>query len=114
MSSPRVQGRTVSRFFSLVLPLVLVGCSVGEAGNPPPAPPAPEVTTAEVAKRAEMAIGTVYRFFPDRIALMLGVYQYMQDQYVALCIDTREFRFERLSGVGMEIGIHHHSLTPQA
>ncbi|HEV7848258.1 MAG TPA: TetR/AcrR family transcriptional regulator [Mycetocola sp.] len=45
------------------------------------------VTTAEVAKRAEMAIGTVYRFFPDRIALMLGVYQYMQDQYVALCID---------------------------
>lgn len=46
------------------------------------------VTTAEVAKRAEMAIGTVYRFFPDRIALMLGVYQYMQDQYVALCIEN--------------------------
>jgi multidrug efflux system membrane fusion protein len=34
---------------SLVLPLVLVGCAVGEAGNPPPAPPAPQVTTAEVA-----------------------------------------------------------------
>ncbi|SFO00866.1 TetR/AcrR family transcriptional regulator [Mycetocola miduiensis] len=45
------------------------------------------VTTAEVAKRAEMAIGTVYRFFPDRIALMMGVYQFMQDQYVALCIE---------------------------
>ena len=38
-------------FFPLVLPLALVGCSVGEAGNPPPAPPAPQVTTAEVAIR---------------------------------------------------------------
>ena len=45
------------------------------------------VTTAEVAKRAQMAIGTVYRFFPDRIALMIGVYQYMQDQFVVLCIE---------------------------
>jgi multidrug efflux system membrane fusion protein len=33
---------------SLVLPLALVGCAVGEAGTPPPAPPAPEVTTASV------------------------------------------------------------------
>lgn len=49
MTSQRIQGRPVSGFFSLVLPLALVGCSVGEAGNPPPAPPAPEVTTAEVA-----------------------------------------------------------------
>ena len=37
------------RFMSLVLPLALVGCEFGEAGNPPPAQPAPEVTTAEVA-----------------------------------------------------------------
>jgi multidrug efflux system membrane fusion protein len=37
------------RMISLVLPLALVGCAVGEAGNPPPAPPAPEVTTAAVA-----------------------------------------------------------------
>jgi multidrug efflux system membrane fusion protein len=29
--------------------LVLVGCAVGEANNPPPAPPAAQVTTAEVA-----------------------------------------------------------------
>ena len=49
MKAPRIQGLKVSRLFSLVLPLALVGCSVGEAGNPPPAPPAPEVTTAEVA-----------------------------------------------------------------
>ena len=39
------------RMISLVLPLALAGCAVGEAGNPPPAPPAPEVTTAEVAVR---------------------------------------------------------------
>ncbi len=51
MSPTRIQGRTVSGLFSLVLPLALVACSVGEAGNPPPAPPAPEVTTAEVAVR---------------------------------------------------------------
>jgi multidrug efflux system membrane fusion protein len=44
MTSHRVQA-----LVSLVLPLVLVGCAVGEAGNPPPAPPAPQVTTAEVA-----------------------------------------------------------------
>ena len=37
------------RLMFLVLPLALVGCAVGEAGNPPPAPPAPEVTTAQVA-----------------------------------------------------------------
>jgi membrane fusion protein, multidrug efflux system len=44
MTSPRIQS-----LVSLVLPLALVGCAVGEAGNPPPAPPAPQVTTAEVA-----------------------------------------------------------------
>ncbi len=51
MTSPKVQGLKVSHIFSLVLPLALVGCTVGEAVNPPPAPPAPEVTTAEVAVR---------------------------------------------------------------
>jgi len=45
------------------------------------------VTTAEVAKRADMAIGTVYRFFPDRIALLLGVYDYMISRYVEIAID---------------------------
>jgi multidrug efflux system membrane fusion protein len=44
MKSHRVQA-----LVSLVLPLALVGCAVGEAGSPPPAPPAPQVTTAEVA-----------------------------------------------------------------
>ncbi len=44
MKSHRVQA-----LVSLLLPLALVGCAVGEAGNPPPAPPAPQVTTAEVA-----------------------------------------------------------------
>jgi RND family efflux transporter MFP subunit len=34
-----------------LLPLALVGCTIGEASSPPPAPPAPEVTTAEVAVR---------------------------------------------------------------
>jgi multidrug efflux system membrane fusion protein len=34
---------------SLFLPFTLVACGVGEAGNPPPASPAPQVTTAEVA-----------------------------------------------------------------
>ena len=44
MNSSGIQG-----LFSLVLPLALVGCAVGEASTPPPTPPAPEVTTAEVA-----------------------------------------------------------------
>jgi RND family efflux transporter MFP subunit len=43
MTSSRIQS-----VFSVVLPLALVGCAVGEAGTPPPAPPAPEVTTASV------------------------------------------------------------------
>jgi multidrug efflux system membrane fusion protein len=51
MASPRIQRLRAPAFLSLVLPLALVGCTVGEAGNPPPAPPAPEVTTAEVAVR---------------------------------------------------------------
>jgi multidrug efflux system membrane fusion protein len=51
MSSQGVQALKVSRLLSLVLPLALVGCVVGEADTPPPAPPAPEVTTAEVAVR---------------------------------------------------------------
>lgn len=51
MRSPRISGLKSLAFFSLVLPLALVGCTTGEAGNPPPAPPAPEVTTAEVAVR---------------------------------------------------------------
>lgn len=45
------------------------------------------VTTAEVAKRADIAIGTVYRFFPDRVALMLGVYDYMITRYVQIAVD---------------------------
>jgi multidrug efflux system membrane fusion protein len=51
MSAQGIQGLKVSPLLSLVLPLALVGCTVGEAGNPPQAPPAPEVTTAEVAVR---------------------------------------------------------------
>ena len=51
MASPRIQRLRAPAFLSLVLPLALVGCTAGEAGNPPPAPPAPEVTTAEVAVR---------------------------------------------------------------
>ena len=41
----------IQRLLPLVLPLALAACTIGEAGNPPPAPPAPEVTTAEVAVR---------------------------------------------------------------
>ncbi len=51
MSSHRIQGLKGSFILSLVLPLAFVGCAVGEAGNPPPAPPAPQVTTAEVTVR---------------------------------------------------------------
>ncbi|MCW4459509.1 TetR/AcrR family transcriptional regulator [Microbacterium sp. MPKO10] len=46
------------------------------------------VTTAEVAKRADMAIGTVYRFFPDRIALLLGVYDFMISRYIEIALET--------------------------
>jgi multidrug efflux system membrane fusion protein len=49
MASQTIQGRKAVRLSSLVLPLALVGCTVGEASNPPAAPPAPQVTTAEVA-----------------------------------------------------------------
>jgi multidrug efflux system membrane fusion protein len=51
MSSQRIQAPQRARFFSFLLPLALVGCTVGEASSPPPAPPAPQVTTAEVAVR---------------------------------------------------------------
>ena len=51
MSRSRIQGSKGSRLTLLLLPLALVGCAVGEAGNPPPAPPAAQVTTAEVAIR---------------------------------------------------------------
>ncbi len=49
MAPQGIQGLGVSRRFILLLPFALVGCAVGEAGNPPPAPPAAQVTTAEVA-----------------------------------------------------------------
>jgi membrane fusion protein, multidrug efflux system len=51
MGSNRIQGLEGARLFTLLLPLALVGCAVGEANSSPPAPPAPEVTTAEVAVR---------------------------------------------------------------
>jgi multidrug efflux system membrane fusion protein len=51
MSSQGIQSLKVARLFALVLPLAFVGCTVGGADTPPPAPPAPEVTTAEVAVR---------------------------------------------------------------
>ena len=51
MGSYRIQGRKGARLVTLLLPLALVGCTVGQASSPPPAPPAPEVTTAEVAVR---------------------------------------------------------------
>ncbi|HEX7238418.1 MAG TPA: efflux RND transporter periplasmic adaptor subunit [Gammaproteobacteria bacterium] len=51
MSSNRIQGFKGARLLSLLLPAALVGCAVGEASSPPPAPPAPQVTTAEVAVR---------------------------------------------------------------
>src|SRR5262245_11161292 len=51
MSSSRIQGFRAVRLLSLLLPVALVGCAVGEASSPPPAPPAPQVTTAEVAVR---------------------------------------------------------------
>ena len=51
MGSHRIQALKGARLVSLLLPLALVGCTVGEASSPPQAPPAPEVTTAEVAVR---------------------------------------------------------------
>jgi len=51
MGAHRIQGLKGFRLFSLLLPAALVGCAVGEASSPPPAPPAPQVTTAEVAVR---------------------------------------------------------------
>jgi multidrug efflux system membrane fusion protein len=51
MGSHRIQALKGARILTLLLPLALVGCAVGEASSPPPAPPAPQVTTAEVAVR---------------------------------------------------------------
>src|SRR5688572_21848520 len=51
MTSQRTRRLRIPHLTSLLLMLTLVGCAVGEAGNPPPAPPAPQVTTAEVAMR---------------------------------------------------------------
>ncbi|MGO2659810.1 TetR/AcrR family transcriptional regulator [Mycetocola reblochoni] len=44
------------------------------------------VTTAEVAKRTGLAIGTVYRFFPDRIALMFGVYDHVLKGFLDIAV----------------------------
>src|SRR5690349_6514646 len=41
MQSQGIRGLNGSRLFTLVLPLALAACTVGEGGNPPPAPPAP-------------------------------------------------------------------------
>jgi len=49
MDSQGIQGLNIVRRLSLLLPFALVGCAVGEAETPPSAPPAPQVTTAEVA-----------------------------------------------------------------
>ena len=49
MGSQRIQSLRVPRLFTIILPFMLVGCAVGEANNPPPAPPAAQVTTASVA-----------------------------------------------------------------
>ena len=51
MGSHRIQALKGARILTLLLPFALVGCTIGEASSPPPAPPAPEVTTAEVAVR---------------------------------------------------------------
>jgi multidrug efflux system membrane fusion protein len=49
MTSHRIQGLRVRDLLSFVLALTLVGCTVGEASDSPSTPPAPAVTTAEVA-----------------------------------------------------------------
>src|SRR5687768_17892145 len=51
MSLQRIPSLKISHPFPLLLPLAfaLGACPGGQAGNPPPAPPAPQVTTAEVA-----------------------------------------------------------------
>ena len=51
MGYRKIQALEGARLFSLLLPFALVACTVGEASNPPQVPPAPEVTTAEVAVR---------------------------------------------------------------
>jgi multidrug efflux pump subunit AcrA (membrane-fusion protein) len=49
MTSQRIQGLRVRDLLSFVFALTLVGCTVGEASDSPSTPPAPAVTTAEVA-----------------------------------------------------------------
>ena len=53
--------------------------SIGELG--------PNVSLEEVAKRAGVGIGTLYRHFPNRQALLEAVYR---DQVTAHCVQARE------------------------
>src|SRR5215469_7748373 len=52
--------------------------TIGEIG--------PNVSLEEVAKRAGVGIGTLYRHFPNRQALLEAVYR---DQVTAQCLEAR-------------------------
>ena len=48
------------------------------------------VTTTRVAEQADMAVGTVYRYFQDREALLLAAYDESVERLVGICQDALE------------------------
>ena len=69
--------------------------SIGELG--------PSVSLEEVAKRAGVGIGTLYRHFPNRQALLEAVYR---DQVAVLCVRARELLATTTPGEGLPLWLH--------
>jgi AcrR family transcriptional regulator len=69
--------------------------SIGELG--------PSVSLEEVAKRAGVGIGTLYRHFPNRQALLEAVYR---DQVAVLCVRARELLATTPPGEALVLWLH--------
>lgn len=73
-----VQGRSAARIDTLLDAAAFV---VDETGID-------RLTTAMVSERAEASIGTVYRYFPDRIALLQGLRDRAEARYRSAVVAT--------------------------
>ncbi len=69
--------------------------SIGELG--------PNVSLEEVAKRAGVGIGTLYRHFPNRQALLEAVYR---DQVTAQCMRARELSATTPPAEALQLWLH--------
>ena len=73
----------------------VAAASIGELG--------PNVSLEEVAKRAGLGIGTLYRHFPNRQALLEAVYR---DQVTVLCMRARELPATTTPGEALTLWLY--------